>query len=71
MIYGRLGELIADMNQDELRVMLRIAERLTMGRRQYGPLELAGDKRDWRAEGAEELLDGTVYFAIQSLKERP
>ena len=62
---------VTGLGQDEIRVLQRIADRLRLGAKTYGRLSLAKDKRDWNKEGSEELLDGTVYFAIESLKRSP
>jgi hypothetical protein len=58
----------AELGADELRVLLLIATRLAAGRRYYGELHLATDRRDFRAEGAEELLDAVVYLAAATLR---
>lgn len=63
-----VAEACADLRNDELRVVLLVAERLGMGARQYGALDIAGDSRNWRREAAEELLDGCIYLAAQSLR---
>jgi hypothetical protein len=57
------------LEPDAIRVVERIVERLRMGQRQYGPLDLATNPRNWKAEAAEELLDATAYFAMQALKD--
>ncbi len=59
-----LGALASELGDDEVRVLVLIGRRLLMGRRSYGPL----DARDWRAEAAEELLDGCVYLAAETLR---
>ncbi|HSY24911.1 MAG TPA: hypothetical protein VK841_22455 [Polyangiaceae bacterium] len=64
-----LLDAIADLAEDERRVLLAIAKRLSHGARLYGKLDVEGDRRDWRAEGAEELLDGCVYLACESLRK--
>ena len=53
-----LFDVVRQLGEDEVRVLVAIARRLAMDRRQYGPLDVQGDRRDWRAEAAEELLDG-------------
>lgn len=40
-----------------------------MGAKQYGVLNIAKDKRDWKEEAAQEILDLAVYAAIGTLKE--
>lgn len=62
-----LADRIEAMEPDAQRVVMRIVERvvsrLELGRAQYGDLNLATDPRDWRAEAAEEAVDGLVYTA--------
>ena len=59
------------LGADEIRVLRRIADRLRMGAKQYGALDIKNDKRDWREEGAQEALDLAVYMSIKLTKERP
>lgn len=53
---------------DELRVIDRIFLRLELGRDRYRPLDIATDKRDWRREFADELLDAVVYDTIETIR---
>lgn len=62
--YMELTGHAVDLGADELRVLARIAERLTMGRRQYGELDV-DDGRDWREEATQEALDMAVYLALR------
>lgn len=57
------------LEPDAIRVVERVVERLRLGQRQYGPLDLATNPRDWKAEAVEELLDATAYLAMQTLKD--
>lgn len=70
----RLTHLAAcalQMSEDELSVLLLIAERLLgTGRLQYGPLNLATDTRDFLGEASDELLDGCVYLAARMMQRR-
>ena len=59
-----------DLGPDESRVVEAVAARLRMGARQYGPLDLATDRRDWRHEAAEEALDLAAYLACELLRPR-
>ncbi len=59
-----------DLGDDERRVLETIAARLRMGARQYGPLDIGGDARDWQREAAEELLDGCVYLACEAMRRK-
>ncbi len=54
-----------DLGADERRVLEVIADRLRMGGRQYGALDIAGDPRDWAAEALEEALDLAVYIGAE------
>jgi hypothetical protein len=59
-----LDEVIAELGDEERRVLLVLAKRLLMGQRTIGRLDLAKDARDWRRERAEELADALIYGAI-------
>jgi hypothetical protein len=66
-------QLVVDVNglePDAIRVVERIIQRLLLGQKQYGPLDLATNPRDWRAEATEEFLDGAIYLAMQSCREQ-
>lgn len=63
-VAARIQTLCAQLGPDELAVLERIAERLVIGRRQYGELHIARDKRVWREEATQEVLDLAVYAAI-------
>jgi hypothetical protein len=65
-----LFDVVRRLGEDEVRVLVAIARRLAMGRGQYGALDVQGDRRDWRAEAAEELLDGCVYLACETMRQR-
>lgn len=52
---------------DELRVIDALLARLELGRERYGQLVLAKDRRDWRRERREELLDAIVYEIADEL----
>jgi hypothetical protein len=65
-----LTRLASKLAPDELRVLLEVARRLKMGRRVYGKLDLATDRRDFQREAAEELIDAAVYSACLALRTR-
>jgi hypothetical protein len=70
--YGEWAELYglyAALGDDERRVLVRIARRLNLGRRQYGQLVLKTDRRNFRREAQDEALDLAVYLA--ALLEAP
>ena len=64
----RLKQLIDHASADEVRVLLLLAERLTAGRSQYGPLRLDTDRRDFAHEAIEEAADLLMYWAMQMLR---
>jgi hypothetical protein len=63
-----LHATLAALGDDEVRVVALVAKRLAIGRKCYGPLDIKGDRRDWRHEASEELLDGCVYLAAETLR---
>ena len=66
---AQLNALGLSLGRDEVRVLVRIAERLKIGRRIYGPLYLAGDRRSFRGkEARQELEDALVYLACAWLR---
>ncbi len=48
----------------------KVAKRLALGAKQYGRLDVQGDRRDWRREAGEEALDCAVYLACEALRGR-
>lgn len=64
----RLDALWAGLGDDERRVLLVIAERLSRGAAQYGQLDVSRDTRDWKQEAHEEFLDASVYLAVRTLR---
>ena len=70
-IQHALGEAMLRMNNDELYVLLQVANKLVgKGRAEYGPLTLDTDGRDFLAEAAQELVDYVAYKAMHEAKER-
>jgi len=64
-----LDGVVRSLGRDEIRVLTRIAARLEVGQRQYGPLLLANDVREFRdKEAREEVEDALVYLACAWLK---
>lgn len=64
----QLSDAATRLGVDEMRVLVAIAARLALGRRQYGDLDIASDTRDWRREALEEQLDWLVYDTIDTLR---
>lgn len=69
LILDDIWDQLAKLDVDELRVIKSVAGRLATGKRQYGTLDIATDKRNWSKEIAEEILDQAVYASILLLKE--
>lgn len=71
---GRLFEALEfpqdEFLGDEPKVISLITERLRMGARQYGQLDIKGDRRDWEIEALEEDLDGMVYRACEIIRRK-
>jgi len=63
----RLGASVAKLEDDAVELLAHIAERLVDGRRLYGELDLAIDKRDWMSEALAEDADGLVYRAAAAV----
>jgi len=55
-------------SHDELRVVDQILTRLELGRERYGLLDIARDRREWRRELGEELLDAVIYDTIETIR---
>jgi hypothetical protein len=53
---------------DALKVLVWLARRLKAGQLQYGRLDLSKDKRDWRVEKREEILDYLIYDAMEEVQ---
>ena len=60
-----LTDIYVALNADERTVLLTIARRLMVGRRQYGALDLTTDRRDMVRELFEEVVDASVYAACE------
>jgi hypothetical protein len=64
-----LDSILDTLDRDEIRVLVRIAERLESGSQVYGPLHITLDERCFRSkEAREELEDARVYLACAWLK---
>lgn len=66
------ASIIADVEQllgdgDELLVIRRVIDRLQLGRRSYGPLNV-DDGRDFQLERALELADGDLYGVFELVR---
>jgi hypothetical protein len=65
---AELKAIVDTLGADEVRVLVAIARRLAMGRKAYGPLDIAGDARDWKREATDEALDLAVYLSCELLR---
>ncbi len=68
-VRDEIADTLDDLSGDELLVIRRIVDRIAMGRKQYGELRLAGDKRDWDEEALAEICDLAVYAAIRVITQ--
>jgi hypothetical protein len=66
-----IHHILDDLNEDEARVVLTFARRISAGRDAYGPLDLARDRRDFRKEAGEEALDLAAYLAFELVRVKP
>ena len=66
----RIDAAVAQLGADELEVLATIAERLVMGRAQYGALHVESDRRDFGHEAMEECCDGLAYSAAALIRAR-
>lgn len=64
----RIAILCGELGPDELKVLERVAQRLAMGRKHYGLLNIEQDRREWTKEATEEALDMSAYLALAMLK---
>lgn len=67
---ARLVEIAETLGDDEREVLVLLADRLRLGFRAYGRLNIDRDERDWTNELMAEILDGEVYAAIAIIKAR-
>lgn len=64
----RLFTAAGELGQDELLVLATIAERAVGGAEVYGPIALATDRRNFRKEAAEELVDACFYSTCELIR---
>ena len=60
-------DVFEHLGRDELAVVLVIVQRIAMGRRAYGPLDVS-DGRRWDIEAGEEFVDAGVYGAAEIVR---
>ena len=64
----RLDAMLDELEPDAIRTFAYLADRLLVGQRCYGKLDLATDRRDWRKERTAEIADLLVYSGFLELK---
>jgi hypothetical protein len=68
----RVVEHLKGLNRDEyavaVEVLAQVTTRLRTGAKEYGPLALETDKRDWVHEANKEAIDGAVYHAMERIR---
>lgn len=69
-LHDQIVNLLNEMEPDALRTMLYLAERLMLGQRSYGRLDLKTDPRNWPEEQRAEIGDLLAYFAFEELKRQ-
>jgi len=70
-IRKRLTSIAEHLGCDELAVLTLIADRLLLGRQQFGDLAVETDTRDFTREALEEAADMAVYAAAGLLRTEP
>lgn len=65
--YAALLMAIRDLGDDELRIMVALADRIQLGRQRYGEWKASTDQRDYLRERHEELLDAAIYGAMHDV----
>jgi hypothetical protein len=69
--WRELTAITAQLGDDEVRVLVRIAQRLQGGMHRYGQLYLNVDRREFRrTEARQEIEDALVYLACAWLKDQ-
>jgi len=67
---GEIHRLLGECSDDEVRVIHAILRRVHRARREYGPLRLGTDARDFRHEAACEAFDAMFYVAIEDVRRQ-
>ena len=62
----RLDAMLDELEPDAIRTLAYLADRLLVGQRCYGKLDLATDRRDWRKERTAEIAPTTPSSAAFS-----
>lgn len=62
-----LTDVATQLGHDELRVFLLLATRIRDGQARYGHLNLSRDRRNFKREILEEMVDGLFYIGAALL----
>lgn len=68
--HQRLASIASDLEPDALTALVEIAERLLVGQKQYGRINIDTDQRDWLQQMIEEQQDKDVYGTFLLIKLR-
>lgn len=55
---------------DEPRILELVRQRLELGKTEYGTLNVSSDKRNFKNETIEELLDAVIYLAAELIRRQ-
>lgn len=62
---------LPQLSHDELRVFdVQLERMLKIGRKNYGPLVLASEQRDWRKEFSDEFSDALFYMCAMTVAKQ-
>lgn len=64
----RINSALRRLEPAALEVVAYVADRMVMGRAQYGDLDV-NDGRDWMKEASQELGDCSVYLVCSLLQK--
>jgi hypothetical protein len=63
ILLRELADVAAQLAHDALEVLLLLARRVRGGRARYGRFDVCRDRRKFRREALEELIDGLFYLS--------
>lgn len=62
-----LTDVAAQLGHDELKLLLLLATRMRDGQARYGHLDARRDRRNFKRETLEEVVDGLFYIGAALL----
>jgi hypothetical protein len=65
-----LTSVAAQLGHGELEVLLLLARRVREGQARYGRLDVYRDRRKFKREALEELVDGLFYLSAGLLRHQ-